>query len=242
MVRTQDFHSWNRSSILLGGKISTWIIHPGTFFIYIYEDIKLRKFLIVLLIVFTSCGIKLGRNDRNRRELPAATMQDFLYAYTKESGFREWTVKAAIANTYEKSDVVYLYNMTMTMFSESNQIKTVLIANKGSVQQDAGNLVAEGEVRIFSSNQSELQTEKIYWDQRRELFYSETNKLVTYIRGNHKITGYDMIADSQLENIELDNTVGQIETDADTDGEPNPEAREDIDNEFRISEVEEMGL
>jgi LPS export ABC transporter protein LptC len=127
-------------------------------------------------------------------------MQDFLYAFTETSGFREWEVKAAQANTYEDSDVVYLFNLTMTLFSESNQIKTVLVANQGQIGQTGGNLIAEGEVRIFSSNQSELQTEKIYWDQTRELFYSETNKLVTYIRPKHKIIGYNMVSDSLLEN------------------------------------------
>ncbi|MGL4676610.1 MAG: LPS export ABC transporter periplasmic protein LptC [Brevinema sp.] len=199
-----------------------------------------KKIFIVFIIFLTSCGIKLGRNDRNKRELPAASIQDFLYAYTEKSGFREWEVKAAQAHTYENSSIIYLYNMTMTLFSESNQIKTVLVANKGSVQQDIGNLIAEGEVRIFSSNQSELQTEKVYWEQQRNLFYSETNKLVTYIRGTHKITGYDMVSDSQLENIELDNSVGQIETGTqNTEGEPIEDVTE-FNEEFRITE-EEVG-
>ncbi|MGL5955213.1 MAG: LPS export ABC transporter periplasmic protein LptC [Brevinema sp.] len=199
-----------------------------------------KKVFIILIIFLTSCGIKLGRNDRSKRELPAASIQDFLYAYTEKSGFREWEVKATQAHTYENSSTIYLYNLTMTLFSESNQIKTVLVANKGNVEKDIGNLIAEGEVRIFSSNKSELQTEKVYWDQQRNLFYSETNKLVTYIRGIHKITGYDMVSDAQLENIELDNSVGQIETgNQDTTNEP-AEDITDFDAEFRITE-EEIG-
>lgn len=211
----------------------------------------IKIIFLILLFSFSSCGIKLGRNDRTKRALPAATMQDFLYAYTEKSGFREWEIKATQAHTYENSSIVYLYNLTMTLFSESNQIKTVLVANKGSVQQDIGNLIAEGEVRIFSSNQSELQTEKVYWDQQREVFFSETNKLVTYIRATHKITGYDMVADSLLENIELDNSVGQIDTE---DSSPpsyqnnsdsnNQEITNDnlatnnIEDEFRITDKE----
>lgn len=194
-----------------------------------------------LLIFITSCGIKLGRNDREQRNLPAASMQDFLYTYTEKSGFREWEIKAAQANTYDKSDIVYLYNFTMTLFSESNQIKSVLVANKGSIQQNIGNLIADGEVRIFSANQSELQTEKVYWDQNKELFYSETNKLVTYTRGSHKITGYDMVSDSALENIELNNSVGQILTDSD-DSQQNSSSTnfsKEFENEFKLLEDEE---
>ncbi len=168
------------------------------------------KYTLLLFIFLTSCGIELGRNDRNKRNIPTTSIQDFLYTYTEKTGFREWEIEAAQALTFENNNIVYLYNLTMTLFSESNQIKTVLVANKGNVQRDKGNLVAEGEVRIFSSNQSELQTEKVYWDQNRELFYSETNKLVIYIRENNKVSGYNMISDSQLENIELDNSVGQI--------------------------------
>ncbi len=166
--------------------------------------------MLLCVILLASCDIKLGRNDRNKRNLPTTSMQDFLYTYTKTTGFREWEVKAAQALTYENNDVIYLYNLTMTLFSESNQIKTVLVANKGSVQQNIGNLMAEGEVRVFSSNHSELQTEKIYWDQQKELFYSETNKLVEYFREKNKVTGYNLISDSLLENVELDNSVGQI--------------------------------
>ena len=194
-----------------------------------------------LLIFITSCGIKLERNDREQRNLPAASMQDFLYTYTEKSGFREWEIKAAQANTYDKSDIVYLYNFTMTLFSESNQIKSVLVANKGSIQQNIGNLIADGEVRIFSANQSELQTEKVYWDQNKELFYSETNKLVTYTRGSHKITGYDMVSDSALENIELNNSVGQILTDSD-DSQQNSSSTnfsKEFENEFKLLEDEE---
>ncbi len=205
--------------------------------------LRIVKFIFLsLLLLTTSCGIKLGRNDRVKRDLPAASMQDFLYTYTEKSGFREWEIKAAQANTYEQSDIVYLYNFTMTLFSESNQIKSVLVANKGSIQQELGNLIAEGEVRIFSANKSELQTEKVYWDQKRELFYSETNKLVTYTRDSHKITGYDMVSDSALENIELNNSVGQIKTDGDDSQEnsnTNNNSLDEFEKDFRITEDEE---
>ncbi|MGL4394045.1 MAG: LPS export ABC transporter periplasmic protein LptC [Brevinema sp.] len=167
---------------------------------------------ILLLFLLTSCGIKLGRNDRTRRVLPSASMQNFLYTYTEKTGYREWEVKAAQAAIYEDSNKVYLYNLTMTFFSESNQIKSVLVANKGEVDQSVGNLVAEGEVQIFSSNQSRLLTEKIYWKQSEDRFYSETNKLVTYIRPSYKIVGYDMVSDSKLESVEMDNSVGRIDT------------------------------
>jgi len=174
--------------------------------------LRYQIIIIFLFLFYNSCGIKLGRNDRERRNLPSATMRDFLYTYTAKTGFREWEVKSAQANIYEDSDDVYLYNLTMTFFSESNQIKSVLVANKGIVNQKEGNLMSRGEVHILSSNRSELLTEEVYWDQDREVFYSKTNKLVTFIRPRQKIIGYNMVSDSQLENVELDNSVGKINT------------------------------
>lgn len=172
----------------------------------------LNKILLFLtLISISSCGVKLGRNDREKRNLPSVIMQDFVYAFTEDSGYREWEVKSAQAKIFEDNNIVYLYNLTMTFFSESNQIQSVLIANKGIVNQNSRNLQAEGEVYILSSNQSQLITEKVYWDQERKLFFSETNKLVTFIRPTQKILGYNMITDSELNNIELDNSIGQIE-------------------------------
>lgn len=181
-----------------------------------------------------ACGIKLGRNDRERRNFPSASMRDFLYTYTAKTGFREWEVKAAQANIYEDNDDVYLYNLTMTFFSESNQIKSVLVANLGIVNQKVGSLMGKGEVHILSSNQSELLTEQVYWDQKREVFYSETNKLVTFLRPNQKIIGYNMVSDSLLEDVELDNSVGKIKTDGDGNSKksnrPRPEGFEQGDD------------
>lgn len=183
----------------------------------------MKQLSYLFLLLFVSCGIKLGRNDREKRILPSASMQDFLYVYTEKSGFREWEVKAAQATVYEDANKVYLYNLTMTFFSESNQIRSVLVANKGQVDQSAGNLIAEGEVQIFSSNRSQLLTEKLFWDQQRNIFYSETNKLVTYITPSYKIIGYDLVSDSQLENVEIDNSVGRIDTDKDSESLDNSE-------------------
>lgn len=171
----------------------------------------MKHFFILLLIGLASCGVKLGRNDRDRRALPTATMQDFLYAFTEASGYREWEVKAASAKIYEGSDTIELHNLTMTFFAASNEIKSVLIANKGYVNQTTRNLEAIGEVHILSSNQSELVTEKIYWNQANKIFYSETNKVVTYLRPAQKIVGYNMVADSLLDSVTLDNSLGQVE-------------------------------
>ncbi|MGL4367321.1 MAG: LPS export ABC transporter periplasmic protein LptC [Brevinemataceae bacterium] len=184
--------------------------------------------LILTLLTTSSCTIKLGRNDREKRIFPSASMQDFLYTYTEKKGFREWELKAAQANIFETDNQIFLYNLTMTFFSESNQITSVLIANQGLVNQSIGSLIAEGEVRILSSNRSELLTEKIYWDQPRNLLYSETNKLVTVIRPKQRILGYNMISDSALENVEIDNSIGQINTDNSNSSENNTNIKSDI--------------
>ncbi|MGL5253630.1 MAG: LPS export ABC transporter periplasmic protein LptC [Brevinema sp.] len=170
-----------------------------------------KIYMILLLLVFTSCNLKLGRNDRVRRNVPAITIQDFLYAFTETAGYREWELKASQAKIYEGSDDIELHNFTMTFFSASNSIRSVLIANKGFVNQTTRNLEALGEVHILSSNQSELITEKVFWNQETKLFYSETNKVVTFIRPAQKILGYNMVADSQLNEVTLENSLGQVE-------------------------------
>lgn len=169
------------------------------------------KHFVVIFLLFSSCGVKLGRNDREKRDLPAITMQEFLYAFTEEAGYREWEVKAAQAKIYKDSDNIELHNLTMTFFADSNTIKSVLIANKGFVNQTTRNLEAIGEVHILSSNQSELITERVFWDQKTKLFYSETNKVVTFLRPSQKILGYNMVADSELGSVILDNSLGQVE-------------------------------
>lgn len=166
---------------------------------------------IFFFLLLSSCGIKLGRNDRVKRNIPSISMQNFLYTYTTERGFREWEIKSVQANIFEDKDLIFLYNFTMTFFSKTNTIHSILVANQGTVKQIAGHMTADGEVRVFASNSTEILTEKIYWDQDREIFYSESDKLVTMIRPRHKITGYNMLADSALENVILQNSIGRIQ-------------------------------
>ncbi|MGL5722273.1 MAG: LPS export ABC transporter periplasmic protein LptC, partial [Brevinema sp.] len=192
-----------------------------------------KVYIILFLLVCTSCTLRLGRNDRARRNVPAITIQDFLYAFTETAGYREWELKATQAKIYEGSDDIELHNFTMTFFSASNSIRSVLIANKGFVNQTTRNLEALGEVHILSSNQSELITEKVYWDQATKLFYSETNKVVTFIRPAQKILGYNMVADSQLNDVTLENTLGQVELKEASN--PNRVSAPDADAEFDIS-------
>lgn len=214
-----------RSSIIITYFLCFWVR-------VLNGDIMRVTALFLIMLFLASCGVKLGRNDRARRDLPTATMQDFLYAFTDVSGYREWEVKAAQAKIYEGSDMIELHNLTMTFFAASNSIKSVLIANKGYVNQNTRNLEALGEVHILSSNQSELITERVFWNQTQKVFYSETNKVVTFIRPAQKIVGYNMVADSLLDTVVLDNSLGQVELKEGNN--PNRAVAEDDEAEFNI--------
>ena len=172
---------------------------------------KTTLLFLIFTFLLTSCGIHFKTGNRNRKNLPDAVLGDFQYTSASDSGYREWEIKAEQAKMFDKKHKIMLYNMTMSFFGPKNTVDSFLSADFGYVDQATLNVYAQGNVKILSEKQATMMTDKVYWDNKKKIFYSESNDLVTLIRGHTTLKGYDMTADSRLKQIQINRVVASVE-------------------------------
>jgi len=144
------------------------------------------------------------------RDYPDFVLGDFKYVSADIAGQKEWELKASEAKMYNEKNEIYLYNLAMTFFNPDGSVKSFLAANGGYVNKNTANVYAEGKVKILSENQSILEANKVYWDNSKKVFYTEPDELVYLRRGNTVVKGYNLVADSELKQVTLDKTKGDI--------------------------------
>ena len=163
-----------------------------------------KIYIILCLFLIQGCSINFKTNTNIIKDLPDLTLGDFKYVCADKAGIREWELRASEAKIYNSKNQVYLYNLVMTFYNESNIIKSFLSANSGFVNKDNMNLFAEGKVKILSENQAILEANKVNWDNTKKQFYSEPSEFVTLKKGNTIISGYNMVADSDLKEVTIE--------------------------------------
>lgn len=166
--------------------------------------------LTAIVILLSSCGIEFKTAANKKRDFPDFILGDFKYISADTAGNKEWELRAREAKMYNTKNQVYLYNLAVTFFNESNMVKSFVSANSGYVDKQSMNIFAEGKVKILSDNQAVLEANRVYWDNNKKLFYSEPDELVTLKRGNTVIRGYKMIADSGLKEVTIERVKANI--------------------------------
>jgi LPS export ABC transporter protein LptC len=173
----------------------------------------MRKLLILLFIVVVSqsgCTIKLKSGKKTTGTIPDFIMGDFQYTSYDNNGKREWVLKSSEAKMFDASSEIYLFNLTMTFYNPNNVIQSFLSSDEGYVNKKSKNVSASGNVKIFAENGAVLSSKKVYWDNTRKLFYTETNEQVTLEKGKTIIKGYKMKADSGLKQVQIQDVIGVI--------------------------------
>ncbi|OHD54598.1 MAG: LPS export ABC transporter periplasmic protein LptC [Spirochaetes bacterium GWF1_51_8] len=171
---------------------------------------KVSIFLTVIVILLSSCTIKLKSGKKTEGAVPDFIMGDFQYTSFSGSGKREWVLKSSEAKMFDSSSEIFLYNMTMTFYNPNNVMQSFLSSDEGYVNKKNKNVTATGNVKIFSENGAVLICKKVFWDNANRIFYSDTNEQVTLIQGKTVIKGYRMKADSGLKQVQILDVTGAI--------------------------------
>lgn len=177
---------------------------------------------VAFAVVLAGCNVKFYENVVNLDNIPDSIIGGFKYLSLNPQGRKEWELKASNAKMFTEKDEVYLFNMTMTMYNEENQIESFVSGDYGFVDKISQDVVIEGHVKILSDNEVMMECNKVYWKNDEKLFYSETNDLVTLTRGRTVVHGYNMTADTGLEEVILENTTANVH-------QEDAEAMEDIE-------------
>jgi LPS export ABC transporter protein LptC len=171
----------------------------------------MKKLIYLFLIfLFYSCAVIFKNPTNKNTDFPDLVLGDFKYESADESGTKEWELRASEAKMYNTKNEIYLYNMAMTFFNADGTTKSFLSANGGYMNKQTSDIYAEGKVKILSDNQSTLEANKVYWDNKKKIFYSNPDELVILRRGNSVIRGYNLLADAGLKQVTLDNSKGKV--------------------------------
>ncbi len=170
------------------------------------------KKTVYLFLIFSLCSCAvIFKNPTNKNtEFPDLVLGDFKYESANLSGTKEWELRASEAKMYNPKNEIFLYNLAMTFFNPDGTVKSFLAANGGYVNKITTDVYAEGKVKILSDNQSTLEANKVYWDNKKKIFYTDPDDLVTLTRGNSVIRGYNLLADAGLKQVTLEKGKGKV--------------------------------
>lgn len=115
-------------------------------------------------------------------------------------------VKAMIYATYVRvfqspAETHLLDGMKVHFYAEDGKESSVLMAQSGKVDENTKNLEATGDVLVVSADSTRLQTEKLYWDNKRQIVY--TTEFVRIISSKEHLQGYGFESDQHLQRYRI---------------------------------------
>ena len=159
--------------------------------------------LVCLAMVISGCEIKFKSGQKNREGVPDLILGDFMSVIADDSGKRVGEIKASDAKMYDNKDDMYLFNLTVTYYNDKNELSTFMSADRGLYNKKNRNVIAEGNVRLYSTNNLLITCARINWNNSKRLFSTEPKDLVTIHKEKTLITGYQLQGNLTLSELKL---------------------------------------
>jgi len=184
-------------------------------FLNIFNYYNLTKGIVVLVLtaMLFSCKNDLEeiRSLDFNDTLPELTVNDMEMLYSENAKVQIKLVSPKLLRRNGKDPIlefpdgfiIYFFDSTMT-------IKSKISADYGISHENTKIMEARYNVVVENIEKNEkLNSEELFWDQRKEIIYS--NKFVKLTRDEEIITGNSMISDQEFQDVEIKNPKGLIE-------------------------------
>jgi LPS export ABC transporter protein LptC len=121
-------------------------------------------------------------------------------------------VKAIIQATYVRvfqspAETQLLNGMVVHFYDAEGKETSVLTAEAGTVDENTKNLEATGNVVVISSDSTQLRTQKLYWDNKRQLIH--TPEFVRINAPKERLQGYGFESDQHLQRYRIFRVSGE---------------------------------
>lgn len=158
--------------------------------------------LLSSFLLIAACGTPTPEPLESGR-LSGAPTQSFKNLELRESteGRLEWVLRAETAWKLSTGGATRLADLRVDFYQGSEEIRSVLTADSGHVDTQAGTLMAEGNVIVVTKEGNRLETEQLSWDRKNAKVVSEV--AVKMIHGRDVLTGVGFESDPDLEHFEL---------------------------------------
>ncbi|MDD5259845.1 MAG: LPS export ABC transporter periplasmic protein LptC [bacterium] len=156
-----------------------------------------KKIVFILLIGLVIAGCK-GRNN-NSGDLPPVNAEQFLEKFSMvetQAGKKQWELEAARALLQESEQQTKLEKIKLKFYKEE-VLTSVLIAEKGDINTETGDMIATGNVVFTSETEKvKVETDQLNWDNKRKKIV--TDSFVKETRPGGIVTGYGLEAEPDL--------------------------------------------
>ena len=154
---------------------------------------------------------------RDRELIPEQQIFDYRFIETKQ-GVRQWVLESDEMLKYPGQEGMLLVNLKMDFFKEGAYHST-LTADSGRANKITKDVHAWGTVVVVTEDGRKLETEELFFDNRRELIHNDVFDKLT--RDGDVVTGIGLEATPDLEYIELkDDVQAHVGDDETPGGEP----------------------
>ncbi|MBI5554755.1 MAG: LPS export ABC transporter periplasmic protein LptC [Elusimicrobia bacterium] len=154
--------------------------------------------LLVGIALLIMAGCK-GKSKAIGNDLPPVNSEQFLGKFSMvetQAGKKQWELEAARALLQEAEKRTKLEKLKLKFYKEE-KLTSVLIAEKGDINTETGDMEAVGKVVFTSdSEQVKVETDKLNWDNTRKKIV--TDSFVKETRPGGMVTGYGLEAEPDL--------------------------------------------
>lgn len=175
--------------------------------------------MIVLFLVL-SCG-ESKKPTTNLRNLPSYETELFkLYSYDKQA--RTKTIITGKKSIVFRNSREIWIDSPRILYSSSEDGKIVEIelkAKKGKVYYDSLNCEAWGSAVLIRKGEIRIETERIFWDQKKEKVYTQDEEKVILFKRTDpetekesviRIEGRNLLANLTMETVELEESTSEV--------------------------------
>jgi LPS export ABC transporter protein LptC len=169
--------------------------------------------LLVGLIVLTlpGCGEKIKPSVLPGLDSKTIPQQESWNStiVVSDSGRVQAKIRAGYIQKFDGPQETQLSDgVTVFFYNDEGKQTSIMTARRGKVNEQTNSIDAEGDVLVVADDSTKLRSEKLLWDNKRQLIHTEEYVYVTSPR--EKVQGRGFESDRRLRNYKIFKVTAQV--------------------------------
>lgn len=127
-----------------------------------------------------------------------------------DSGRVQARIRSGYLEKYDgPQDTKLSQGITVYFYNDAGKQTSVMTAREGTVNEQTNNIEADGDVVVVSDDSTKLRSERLFWDNKRQLIYTTDYVYVNSPR--EKVQGRGFESDQRLRNYKIFKVTAQVQ-------------------------------
>ncbi len=153
--------------------------------------------LALSFLVLAACAKEPQEAPPAAADLPIQTIYGY-HTVETQLGTIRWELFGEKAQRYQGDEDLHLFTVKM-LFYEDGKLSATLTSQRGSVNENTRDMVAQGNVHIVTEDGRTLSSETLYWDNERQLIH--TDEFFRATDGDQVLTGIGLETDPKMTDL-----------------------------------------